>query len=272
MSDWIKLDRKILKWEWYKNEHTKNVFLHCLLKAYWKDTKIEGKTIPRGSFVSSIGNIADELALTPMEVRTALKHLKLTNEITSKGTNRNTVFTVTNYELYQAKEQAEQQTDNKQITSKEQTDNEKVTNKEQTINEPLTTNEEYKEDKNIKNDEEDKESKNKKKDTHLQERKQIIEYLNQKLGTRYRHGSELNKKCINARLNEGYAVEDFYTVIDKKCKEWQGTEREKYLRPETLFGNKFESYLNQNIVKDEKHTGNAYIDTIKNRVSEVDDW
>lgn len=230
MSNFIKIDRKILKWEWYKNEHTKNVFLHCLLKAYWKDAKIEGKIIPRGSFISSIGNIAEELALTPMEVRTALKHLKLTNEITSKGTNRNTVFTVTNYDLYQAKEQAEQQTDNKQIT-----------NKQQTNNKPLTTNEEYKEIE---------EEKEEKKDTHLAERKQIIEYLNQKCGTTYRHGSETNKKHINARLNEGYAIEDFFKVIDKKYDEWHGTEQEKYLRPETLFGNKFESYLNQKINKD----------------------
>ncbi len=139
-NSYIKLSRKIMQWEWYKNEHTKNVFIHCLLKAYWKDTKIEGKIIPRGSFVSSVGKIAEELQLTPMEVRTALKHLNLTNEITSKGTNRNTVFTVTNYDLYQANEQTEQQTDNEQITSKQQT-----------INKPLTTNEEYKKDKNIKN-------------------------------------------------------------------------------------------------------------------------
>ncbi len=138
-NSYIKLSRKIMQWEWYKNEHTKNVFIHCLLKAYWKDTKIEGKIIPRGSFVSSIGKIADELELTTAEVRTALKHLNLTSEITSKGTNRNTVFTVINYDLYQANEQAEQQTDDKQIA-----------NKEQTINKPLATNKEYKEDKNIK--------------------------------------------------------------------------------------------------------------------------
>lgn len=267
-GNFIKIDRKMLKWEWYKNEHTKNVFLHCLLKAHWKDTKIEGKTIPRGSFISSIGNIAEELALTPMEVRTALKHLKLTNEVTSKGTNRNTVFTVTNYDLYQSKEQAEQQTDNKQITNEQQTDNEQITNKEQTINKPLTTNEEYKEDKNIKNEEEKEESKNEKKDTYLPERKQIIEYLNQKLGTRYRHGSDINKKYINARLNEGYTVDDFYDVIDKKCGEWQGTEREKYLRPETLFGNKFESYLNQKIVKEKGQTAQM----LEQHYSMVDDW
>lgn len=267
-GNFIKIDRKMLKWEWYKNEHTKNVFLHCLLKAYWKDTKIEGKTIPRGSFVSSIGNIAEELALTPMEVRTALKHLKLTNELTSKGTNRNTVFTVTNYDLYQSKEQAEQQTDNKQIPNEQQTDNEQITRKEQTINKPLTTNEEYKEDKNIKNEEEREESKNEKKDTHLSERKQIIEYLNQKLGTRYRHGSDINKKYINARLNEGYTVDDFYVVIDKKCGEWQGTERERYLRPETLFGNKFESYLNQNIVKSKGQTAQM----LENHYDMVSEW
>lgn len=226
MSNFIKIERKILKWEWYKNEHTKNVFLHCLLKAYWKDVKIEGKIIPRGSFISSIGNIAEELALTPMEVRTALKHLKLTNEVTSKGTNRNTVFTVTNYDLYQTKEQAEQQTNNKQIT-----------NKQQTINKPLTTN---KEDKEIEED----------KNTYLAERKQIIAYLNQKCGTNYRHGSDISKRHINARLNEGYSLEDFFQVIDKKYDEWHGTENEKYLRPETLFGNKFESYLNQKINKE----------------------
>lgn len=251
MFGFIKIDRKILEWQWYKKEHTKNVFIHCLLKAYWKDTKIEGKIIPRGSFVSSIDNMAKDLGLTTAEVRTALKHLKLTNEITSKGTNRNTVFTVTNYDLYQAKEQTEQQTDNKQITNKQQTNSEQKTNKQQTINEQLTTNEEHKEDNNINNKEEHKEEK---KDTHLSERKQIIDYLNQKCGTKYRHGSDLNKKCMNARLNEGYKVDDFFEVIDKKYDDWHGTEREKYLRPETLFGNKFEGYLNQSAIKEKGQT------------------
>lgn len=182
-GNFIKIDRKMLEWEWYKNEHTKNVFLHCLLKAYRKDTKIEGKIIPRGSFVSSIGNISEELSLTPMEVRTALKHLKSTNELTIKGTNRNTVFTVTNYDLYQSKEQAEQQTDNKQITNEQQTDNEQITSKEQTINKPLTTNEEYKEDKNIKNEEEREECKECKKEIEDKSKKKepTVYYPNDEL-------------------------------------------------------------------------------------------
>lgn len=102
--------------------------------------------------------------------------------------------------------------------------------------------------------------------------KRIIDYLNSRCGTRYTEKNKQTKESIHARLEEKFTEEDFYTVIDKKCNEWLGTEMERYLRPQTLFGTKFESYLNQNIVKDEKHTGNAYIDTIKNRVNEVDNW
>lgn len=74
---------------------------------------------------------------------------------------------------------------------------------------------------------------------------EIVEYLNEKAGTKYRASTESTARHIRARLNEGYSVEDFKTVIDKKCAEWSGTEMSKYLRPETLFGSKFESYLNQ---------------------------
>ena len=75
--------------------------------------------------------------------------------------------------------------------------------------------------------------------------KDIIHYLNTKLGTKYKASAEYVKKHINARLNEGYTLEDFKTVIDKKYKEWNGTEFAKFLRPETLFGTKFSTYLNQ---------------------------
>lgn len=75
----------------------------------------------------------------------------------------------------------------------------------------------------------------------------IINYLNNKCNTRYRYNTPNTKKHINARLNEGYTEQDFYTVISKKADEWLGTEQERYLRPDTLFGTKFESYLNQQI-------------------------
>ena len=73
----------------------------------------------------------------------------------------------------------------------------------------------------------------------------VVDYLNQKLGTNYRPTTEKTRTCINARIAEGNTYEQFKIVIDKKYNEWLGTDDAKYLRPETLFGNKFEGYLNQ---------------------------
>lgn len=77
----------------------------------------------------------------------------------------------------------------------------------------------------------------------------IVGYLNAKAGTKYRANSTKTQKTIHARLAEGFSLDDFKAVIDKKAAEWLGTEWEKFLRPETLFGTKFESYLNQNTRK-----------------------
>ena len=77
----------------------------------------------------------------------------------------------------------------------------------------------------------------------------VIDYLNEKTERtgkeKYSSTSTKTQMLIKARLREKYELEDFKIVIDKKCKEWLGTDMEKYLRPETLFGNKFESYLKQ---------------------------
>lgn len=73
----------------------------------------------------------------------------------------------------------------------------------------------------------------------------VVDYLNQKLGTRYKADTEKTQRLIRARIREGATLEDFRKVIDKKVKEWRGTKLEPYLRPETLFGTKFEGYLNQ---------------------------
>ncbi len=74
----------------------------------------------------------------------------------------------------------------------------------------------------------------------------IIEYLNFKAGTKYRSSSENNKKFIRARINDGFKPEDFKLVIDNMTAKWLNDEKmNRYLRPETLFGNKFESYLNE---------------------------
>lgn len=76
--------------------------------------------------------------------------------------------------------------------------------------------------------------------------KTIVQFLNDKTGSHYRASSAKTKKLIHARLNEGFTVDDFEKVIVKKCKDWKAdTKMAKYLRPETLFGTKFEGYLNE---------------------------
>ena len=80
--------------------------------------------------------------------------------------------------------------------------------------------------------------------------KTIIEYLNLKAKKSFRATTKLYERHINARLSEGYTLEDFKHVIDVKCAEWMNTDHEQYLRPDTLFApSHFDSYLNQKIVK-----------------------
>ena len=90
--------------------------------------------------------------------------------------------------------------------------------------------------------------------------KEIIDYLNSKADTNYKHTTKKTQSLINARVKEGFTLEDFKAVIDIKTSTWKNTEMEKYLRPETLFGTKFESYLNEKEVKpkDNKKTEAPY--------------
>ena len=74
---------------------------------------------------------------------------------------------------------------------------------------------------------------------------EIINYLNEKAGTKYKSTSKDTIKHINARLKEGYPVQDFKYVIDVKVAEWQGTKMEMYIRPSTLFNSKMDNYVNQ---------------------------
>ena len=80
----------------------------------------------------------------------------------------------------------------------------------------------------------------------------IIERLNEKAGTNYKPTTKETQKHINARLNEGYTLDDFKAVIDRKCSEWLGTHMAEYLRPQTLFGTKFESYLTAPVSNNQK--------------------
>lgn len=127
-NGWIKLHRKILDWEWFTSPSTLQLFIYLLLRANKEDKKWRGILIKRGQLVTSVATISEETKLSTQQVRTSLNRLKSTNEITSKATNRFTLVTVCKYESYQlyeeteqqAKQQALQQTNNKQITNKQQ--------------------------------------------------------------------------------------------------------------------------------------------------------
>lgn len=135
-GDYIKLSRSILDWEWWSDMNTYRVFTYMLLKANWKDTNYKGTTVPRGSFVSSLSKLSEETKLTENEVRTAIKHLRSTGEITSTSQGKTTIFTVNNYNAYQ---------DNPEQLTKE------VPSYSHSIPALLPTVKEKKEGKNIKN-------------------------------------------------------------------------------------------------------------------------
>lgn len=138
---WVKMSRSVVDWEWYKDPIVSRVFFHIVWTANWKDGRYKGRAVPRGSLVTSIQHLADDLGLSKQNVRTALKKLKSTHEITCTTTNRFTVINVENYEFYQC--------DGPRInTLVNSVANNQVTNNQQTTNKQLTTIEEY---KNIRN-------------------------------------------------------------------------------------------------------------------------
>ena len=78
--------------------------------------------------------------------------------------------------------------------------------------------------------------------------KTIVDYLNGKTDSHYKATTPKTKQLVQARLKEGFSVDDFKTVIDKKTATWLNDNKmNKYLRPLTLFGTKFEDYLNEKV-------------------------
>lgn len=124
---WFKFYRKFIDFEWYKHSPTKSLYLHCLLKANYKELKFMGSIIPAGSFVTSYRNLANELGLTVQQTRTALTNLKSTHNITIKTTNKYTVINVVDWAKYQCEESDINTVNNKPTTNHQQTNNKQTT-------------------------------------------------------------------------------------------------------------------------------------------------
>lgn len=181
---------------------------------WWDQWSQKWMPVKRGQVVTSLQKLADACGpgVTVQNVRTALKTLEKMGFLTNHSTKQNRLITLVNYDFYQ--------TQANYLTKRS-------TKQPQSNHKGSTTN------KHIKHD--------KQKNIYGV----VVGYLNEKIGTNYKATTKATQRLIDARLNEGFMLDDFKRVIDNMAARWKGTEYEQYLRPQTLFGTKFESYLNQ---------------------------
>lgn len=217
---WIKLHRCLKDKAIFDNEKLLKVFIWCLLKATHKPhEQLVGRQkvlLQPGQFITGRNKAAMELNMAPSTAWEYLKLLETNNTINIKSNNKFSIVTIVNWTLYQMDDEI---SDNK---SNNKPDNKSTTNQQQ-----INTNKNDKNDNNIY--------------------KYIVEYLNEKANKNFKPSTKKTQSLINARIREGFSLDDFKKVIDIKCSQWLGTEMEKYLRPETLFGTKFEGYLNEKV-------------------------
>lgn len=258
MSGWVKIHRKLSDWGWASSTKHFALFTHLLLRANNKVTNWRKKIVYPGQVVTGRKRLAEITGLTERQVRTVLNDLESTNEIKIDASNRFSVITIVNWDTYQSMVDEERPAGDQQKTAKNGKIEKKATSKttnteceEFAYNDNLIDNREivrpYKRPANCPTDVQQattsKKFKKYKKEEYIYSR--VTEHLNLKTGCNYRHTSKKTQSLIAARLNENYSLSDFKKVIDTKTSEWKNTDMEKYLRPTTLFGTNFESYLNQ---------------------------
>ena len=164
-----------------------------------------------------IGDYAS-CGLTRQKYRTALKNLKKWKFITTRITNKGTIAKIINSDIWDL---------NLNIINHQP--NQSLTINQPSTNQSLTTNKEYKNEriKRIPYSE-------------------VISYLNSKTGRSFNPSAKDTQRCIRARWNEGYRLEDFKAVVNGRCHKWlTDPDMVEYLRPSTLFGTKFEGYLQE---------------------------
>lgn len=132
LGTFITLHRKITEWEWYTDGNTFRLFVHLLIKANHKETKWRGETVQRGQVLTGLPRLSEETGISIQGIRTSIKRLKSTGEITDKVTNKYRVITVCNYDTYQTKKDESDSQSNRQANSQ-------TTVKQQSTNSQLTT-------------------------------------------------------------------------------------------------------------------------------------
>lgn len=135
-TEYIKLFRKFTRWEWYTDINTKVLFLHMLLRANWKPSKYRGIALEPGQFIASIEKLSKETGLSVQNIRTALNHLKSTGEIdyiSTREVTRNqlvkgSVFTIKNWDAYQANNMKDNTDSNTELTGNQHETNNRYKN------------------------------------------------------------------------------------------------------------------------------------------------
>lgn len=123
MNGYIKLFRQLKEWEWYSNKNVTRVFIDLLLSVNFKPKKWQGIEIQRGQIIIGLSKYAESIGLSLQELKTVLKKLKSTGEITTTATNRYTIITICNFESYQSSEDESNQQSNQQTTNKQLSNN-----------------------------------------------------------------------------------------------------------------------------------------------------
>ena len=251
MQGWICLYRSITETElWQETPFDRaRAWIDLLLMANHKHTQFlfgnELVSLDRGQFITSELKLCDRWKWGRKKVQNFFKLLVSMEMIEKKSTTKYTTITILNYAKYQdlrtTNDTAEEQRGNNEGTAEEQRGNNEGTqttmyNNEVTMENHVTNNE-----NNGNQEVNTLSSKLDHSDVVT-----IIDYLNERANTHYRPTSKKTVALISARMKEGFTVDDFKVVIEKKCYDWlDDGEWSQYLRPETLFGTKFESYLNQ---------------------------
>lgn len=126
-TGFISIDRKILEWEWYTEHNTSFLFKHLLLTVNWVDKRWRGIEVLRGQRITSLQTLAEETHLSIQNIRTAIKNLKSTGEITDISHSTYRIITVKNFDSYQDPNRRT----NKQPTSSQQAPNKQPTTTKQ---------------------------------------------------------------------------------------------------------------------------------------------
>lgn len=225
----IKLHRDLLDWEWFKDSKMVHFFLFLLLKANHEDKQWKGIEIKRGQLIAGLHSLSVQSGISTQSIRTCIKRLKSTGELTTKSTNKYSIITICNYHKYQDK-----------LTGKS---TDKLTNHQQTNNKQITTNKNIRSNRSKRN-----------KDIYVEQSislnaekyRRFVDLFNKISGRGFK-GCNKSKALFKARIKDGYKYNDFDTAITNLyADEYHKEQGYLYATPEFILRNdKLEMFLNK---------------------------